>query len=143
VRAIRNLRAEKKVGPARRIPAVIAGGTKTGLFQQQAPVIAALAGLDPAQFAIHSSLASKPTDAITLVVGSIEVHLPLSGMVDQEEERARLARELDAAQAQIDRLEKLLASDFASKAPPAVVQKERERLAALQETARMLEAQLG
>jgi valyl-tRNA synthetase len=38
-------------------------------------------------------------------------------------------------------LEKLLGSDFASKAPAQVVQKERERLAAFQETAGKLRAQ--
>jgi valyl-tRNA synthetase len=39
-------------------------------------------------------------------------------------------------------LEKLLGSDFANKAPAPVVQKERERLAAFQETAGKLREQL-
>jgi len=48
-------------------------------------------------------------------------------MLDLEEERTRIQKELNETQAQIDRLEKLLGSDFASKAPAAVVQRERER----------------
>jgi len=60
VRAIRNLRAEKNVGPAKRIPAVIAGGTKAGLLEGQAPVIAALSGLDPARFDIVPSISKPP-----------------------------------------------------------------------------------
>ncbi|KAF0109196.1 MAG: valyl-tRNA synthetase [Anaerolineaceae bacterium] len=143
VRSIRNLRAEKKVSPAKRLPAVIVGGAKTDLLKEQSSVIAALAGLDHSQFTIHQFLASKPEDAIALVVGPVEVHIPLSGMVDMDEERARLEKELAGIQSQIERLEKLLGSDFADKAPAPVVQKERERLAAFQETAGKLKAQLG
>jgi valyl-tRNA synthetase len=73
----------------------------------------------------------------------VEIYIPLSGMVDLEEERNRLQKELTEAQAQITRLEKLLGSDFADKAPQAVVQKERDRLAEFKETASKIEAQLG
>jgi valyl-tRNA synthetase len=63
-------------------------------------------------------------------------------MVDADEERQRLSKELADTEAQVARLEKLLGSDFANKAPAAVVQKERERLAAFQETATKLHAQI-
>ncbi|HEY5158913.1 MAG TPA: hypothetical protein VII93_13215, partial [Anaerolineales bacterium] len=65
------------------------------------------------------------------------------GMVDQEEERTRFKKELSDIQVQIDRLKKLLDSDFASKAPVAVVQKERAKLAEFQQTAEKLIAQLS
>ncbi len=143
VRAVRNLRAEKKVSPAKRISSTIVGDSKTDLLEEQAAVIAALAGLDQSQFAIHGSLVTKPEDAVTLVVGPVEVHVPLSGMVDRDEERTRLEKELSSLQVQIERLQKLLSSDFVDKAPAAVVQKERERLAAFQETAEKLKTQLS
>jgi valyl-tRNA synthetase len=143
IRSIRNLRAEKKVSPAKRIPAVVVGGDRADLLNEQAALLAALAGLDPKQLVIHSSLASKPGEAAALVVGPVEIHIPLSGMVDISAERARLEKELVSIQAQVDRLEKLLASDFTSKAPEAVVQKECERLASLEETAGKLKEQLG
>ncbi len=94
-------------------------------------------------FSILNSLPAKPENSIALVAGPVEIYIPLSGMVDLEEERNRLQKELAETQVQIDRLEKLLGSDFANKAPAAVVQKERERLAAFQETAAKLKAQLG
>jgi valyl-tRNA synthetase len=62
--------------------------------------------------------------------------------VDAGAEKARLSKELADTESQIDRLEKLLASDFASKAPAPVVQKEREKLAAFKETAEKLKAQM-
>jgi valyl-tRNA synthetase len=143
IRTIRNLRAEKKVSPAKRLPATIVGGTKTDLFEEQSSIIAALAGLDHSQFTIHQNLTTKPEDTISLVVGAVEIYIPLSGMVDMDEERARIEKELSSLQVQIERLEKLLGSDFANKAPGPVVQKERERLAAFKETAEKLKSQLG
>jgi len=142
IRSIRNLRAEKKVSPAKRLPATIAGGVKTALLKEQAGVIAALAGLDQSLLSILESLPAKPENNISLVAGPMEIYIPLSGMVDLDEERNRLQKELAESQVQIDRLEKLLGSDFANKAPASVVQKERERLAAFQETAAKLKTQL-
>ncbi len=142
VRSIRNLRAEKKVSPAKRIPATIAGGVKTALLKEQSEVIAALAGLDPSHLSVLESLPAKPENCIALVAGQVEIYVPLSSMVDPGEERNRLQKDLAETQVQIDRLEKLLGSDFASKAPAQVVQKEREKLAAFRETAEKLSAQL-
>jgi len=142
VRSIRNARAEKGVAPSRRIPATITAGDRTALLESQAAVLAALAGLDPSQFAIHSSLATKPKDGVVLVVGPVEIFLPLAGMVDLADERVRLEKELSEAQSQIERLENLLGSDFASKAPAAVVGREREKLAGYRGTAEKLKAQL-
>ncbi|MGA2504658.1 MAG: valine--tRNA ligase [Anaerolineales bacterium] len=142
VRSIRNLRAEKKVSPARRIPATIAAGDKTALLKEQTAVIATLAGLDAALLSILASLPAKPENSLALVAGSLEIYIPLSGMIDVEQERSRLRKELAETQVQIDRLEKLLGSDFADKAPEAVVGKERDRLAAFKETAGKIHSQL-
>jgi valyl-tRNA synthetase len=142
VRAIRNLRAEKSVAPSRRIPASFSAGSKTGLLREQAKVIAALSGLDEAELKIEESLKDKPKDSISLVVGSVEIYLPLAGMVDLAEEKIRLERELKEAESHIERLEKLLSSDFANKAPAALVQKERDKLAGYKDTAEKIKAQL-
>jgi valyl-tRNA synthetase len=142
VRSIRNLRAEKGVAPSKRIAAGISGGTKTDLLKEQSGVIASLSGLDESQLTIEESLNDKPKDSITLVIGSVEIHIPLAGMVDLAEERSRLEKELREIESHIQRLEKLLSSDFASKAPAPVVQREREKLAGYKETADKIKAQL-
>ena len=143
MRSIRNLRAEKGVAPSKRIAATFVGGGRTALLQEQVSVLQALAGLEGSQMKIEESLAEKPEDAVALVIAPVEVYLPLAGMVDLEQERARLEKELAEAQSQIARLEKLLESDFAKKAPEAVVNKEREKLAAYKETAEKIKAQLA
>jgi valyl-tRNA synthetase len=143
VRAIRNLRSEQDVKPGKRLPAAFAAGEKTAMLLEQKTVLAALASLDPAQLEIRESLKAKPEKSTALVVGSVEIYLSLSGLADSAEERARLEKDLAETEAQIARLEKLLASDFGDKAPGPVVQKERDRLAGFKQTAEKIKAQLG
>jgi valyl-tRNA synthetase len=143
VRSIRNLRAEKSVAPSKRIAATIAAGTKMDLLKEQSKVLAALAGLSESELTIVLSLKDKPKDSIALVTGPVEIYLPLAGMVDLAEEKTRLEKELKEAESHIGRLEKLLAGDFANKAPAALVQKERDKLAVYKETAEKIKAQLN
>ncbi|MDX9992207.1 MAG: valine--tRNA ligase [Anaerolineales bacterium] len=141
IRAIRNLRAEKSVKPGLKLPAIIVDAS--GLMKQEARTIAALSNLDDSRLSILDSLDSKPANHLGLVAGPIEIFLPLAELVDPAEDRARLARELAEAESQIARLENLLASDFANKAPAPLVQKEREKLAVYKESAGKIKAQLG
>ncbi|HEU0297016.1 MAG TPA: valine--tRNA ligase [Anaerolineales bacterium] len=142
VRAIRNLRNEKNVAPGKRLAAIFSSGDRFELLNQQSAMIASLAGLDQSQVSNHQSLQDKPRDSISLVVGSVEIYIPLAGMVDLAEEKTRLEKELKEAESHIERLEKLLASDFANKAPAALIQKERNKLAAYKDTAGKIKAQL-
>ena len=142
VRSIRNLRGEKNVSPARRLVATIAAGDKAELLKEQSSMIAALAGLDHTQLSILSSLKNKPEESAVLVVGMVEIYLPLAGMVDVDAERTRFEKELAVTESQIERLEKLLGGDFANKAPASVVAKEREKLAAFKQTASKIRTQL-
>jgi len=142
VRAIRNLRAEKSIKPSQRIPAVIAAGEKAAMIEAQKSTLAALARLDGAQVSIREQMEARPEGHVALVIGPVEIFLPLADLVDPAEERARLKKELAEAEAQIARLEKLLASPFAEKAPSHVVQGERDRLAGYQQTAEKLRQQL-
>jgi valyl-tRNA synthetase len=142
VRAIRNLRAEKKVTPGKRIGALIAGGEKTAMLKTQTTTLTALAYLDPSHLSIVEGLAEKPQGQVALVVAGVEIYLPLAELVDREAEKERLQKELESVQTQINRLETLLGSSFAEKAPSAVVAKERDRLAAYKDTEVKLRAQV-
>ncbi len=143
VRTIRNLRAEKNVKPGRRIPAIIVASGQTAMLETQAAAIGSLAQLDPDALQIVDRMDGKPEGHIALVVGAVEIYLPLAGLVDVNEERARLEKDLAGTDSQIQRLENLLGSSFAEKAPSNVVQKEREKLAGYKETASRLKAQLA
>jgi valyl-tRNA synthetase len=142
VRAIRNLRAEKKISPRRRIPAILAAGERTGFLREQAASVATLAHLQPSELEIVEARPENLEGQVTLVVGPVEIFLPLGGMVDIAAERDRLEKELQEVESQVHRLEDLLSSPFTEKAPPPVVQKEREKLAAYRDTAERLKTQL-
>ena len=147
VRAIRNLRSEKNVKPGQKLACtfVVSSETQSSLHRvltEDRAVVAVLAGLDANRITLLESIAAKPEGHAALVAGGIEIYLPLAEMVDLSEERARIAKELSEAEANISRLEKLLGGDFANKAPAAVVQKERDKLADFQAKAEKLKEQI-
>ncbi|HZU87480.1 MAG TPA: valine--tRNA ligase, partial [Anaerolineaceae bacterium] len=143
VRAIRNLRAEKQVPPSKRIPATLLAGDRLAVLQAEARTLCSLAQLDPQGLTLVAALPEKPRDQVSTVVMGVEIFLPLTELVDAGAERARLEKDLAEIDSQIGRLETLLSSDFANKAPAAVVEKERQKLATYHETAAKLRAQLG
>ncbi len=130
VRSIRNARAESGVVPGRKISAIIAGPGADRLAPMK-PVLAFLAGLDEERLTFAAG-AAAPENCLTLSLGEVTGYLPLAGMVDLDQERERLREELADTSAQIERVSGLLAGPFAQKAPPPVVQKERERLVRLE-----------
>ncbi len=143
VRAIRNIRAEYKVQPGQKIACRIGAGDKLGIIEPQRQTFVSLAGIDPDLLEIVRESLEPSEETINLVITPIEISLPLAGLVDIEAERERLERELADAEGQIKRLEKLLESPFAEKAPPAVVQKERDKLVDYRETVQKINQQLG
>jgi valyl-tRNA synthetase len=142
VRSIRNIRAEKNVKHGKLIPALLSAGEKTEIFEKQKDIMAALAQLDPDKFEILAALPPKDEDQVAIAIGALEIYLPLAGLVDSGEEYERLQKALVEAQAQVERLEKLLASSFADRAPADIVQKERDKLSTYQETVEKIKKQL-
>jgi valyl-tRNA synthetase len=143
IRAIRNIRAEYEVEPGRHITAMIAAGPHYDTFAGQRHLLAHLARIDPAHLIIAVTLPVKPEKAASLVVSNAEIYLPLAGMVDLDVERERLSKELTGVKAQIARTKGLLANqDFTGKAPAQIVERERDKLADLQEQATKLEDRL-
>ena len=127
VREIRNQRSELKVEPGKAIDSILVSEAKAEFLQKNRHLLVDLAGLNEDNLQI---LATKPaTDGLTvLVIEDIEVYLDLSGSGDTEVDRERLEKELKETESQIERLENLLSSSFAQKAPEKVVQAEREKL---------------
>ncbi len=142
IRGIRNVRAEYNVEPGKRIPALFAAGTWAGLLREEQAILCTLAKLDPEGLTIAEAM-DAPAHAATVVVGDVAAYLPLAGLVDLEAERARLKKELAEVAERIARSEELLAGEFARKAPAAVVEREREKLAQLQATRQQLEERLA
>ncbi|MEX2160439.1 MAG: valine--tRNA ligase [Anaerolineales bacterium] len=142
VRSIRNLRAEKNVKPGQKLAAMLASTDCFEMLDNQRQPLAALTQLDLDKLQITRSMEKKPDGYVGLVAGPVEIYVSLAEALDPIFERARIEKELAAARQQVQRLQKLLDSDFGQKAPDNVVEKEKARLEGFKSTARSLEEQL-
>jgi valyl-tRNA synthetase len=129
IRLVRNVRAEQQVEPGRRIPAVIYPGALKEPFEQSIREFHFLARTDPDAVEIRSGAPDAPEGSVAIVTGEASIYLPMSGLVDIEAERARLEREIEDAQGEVERANAMLANEqFVSKAPDQVVAVQRKRL---------------
>jgi len=65
---------------------------------------------------------------MTAVVTGAEIFLPLEGLIDIEEEIARLEKELEKLNSEVERVQKKLSNkNFVEKAPAKVVEEERAK----------------
>ncbi|WP_025730000.1 valine--tRNA ligase [Atopobacter phocae] len=69
-----------------------------------------------------------PTQAVTAVIDGADIYIPLDGLINIDEEIERLKGEVDKLDQEVMRIDKKLSNEkFVSRAPEAVVQKEREK----------------
>ena len=115
-------------------------GIAAGLAEQ----IAVLQRLGRCERIEVGSDVAKPPESATQVLAGVEVYVPLSGLMDLAAERKRLQKERDNLRGHIERLTGKLANEgFVSKAPAAVVEKERQRLAEMKDRLALLERNLA
>ena len=145
VRSIRNARAESKVAPAKYIEAVIVAGDSRDSLEAHASTIGALARVRPLTFVDGKESKDATRDrAKTLVLTGVEVILPLEGMIDVAAEKSRIEQEIESTRSEVARIEALLANEsFVGKAPAAVVEKERQKVADRRDTLSRLEEKLA
>ena len=82
---------------------------------------------NPEEF-VYGEDVEAPSDAVTSVITGAEIYLPLAGLINIEDEIARLEKEAEKLQQEVDRVEKKLSNEkFVAKAPVAVVEAERAK----------------
>jgi valyl-tRNA synthetase len=129
---IRDARNQMNVEPARRVPVIMAAGSQVAMLEAQAPLIEFLARTEKPQ--LHAQLSQKPEQSMSLLAESVEIYLPLAGLLDIGKELGRLDKEIAQSQQEIVRLQGKLGNEaFVSKARPEVVEKEREKLVSQEE----------
>ncbi|MEX1108961.1 MAG: class I tRNA ligase family protein, partial [Dongiaceae bacterium] len=128
VTAIRTLRSEMNVPPAAKLDARLRGaaaGTRERLATHR-DIILRLARLG----SIEADDGADSKGAVQIVLDEATIVLPMAGIVDLAQERARLTREIEKIDAEIGKIEKKLGNRaFVDKAPAEVVDEQRERLA--------------
>ena len=134
--ACRNLRGEMNISPAQRMPLIAAGNTDT--LTAYAPYLAGLAKLSEVSVVTDIS-----ADELAPVAVAGDFRLMLKVEIDIAAERERLTKEISRLEGEIAKTEGKLANEsFVARAPAAVVDQERARLAGFRDTVAKLKPQL-
>jgi len=146
VGAVRTIRTELTIDPAKKLPLIIDTGTEQGgdnalaVLTANVHLIKSLARIETAD--IGPGLTGPRASGTAVVEGS-RIFVPLKGIVDFGQELARLDKELGKLDKQLAALKgKLSAPGFANHAPAEIVAAENEKLAGLVDArAKMAELQ--
>ena len=145
IRAIRNRRAEMNIAPSRKAAVFIETRYADAFNSATAPFFARLASASGIEVAESFPAGRVSADTcVQVVTPAATAYLPLSDLVDYEKERVRLTAEIAKVSAEVERLDKKLSNQgFVAKAPAAVVDAERAKLAAAREKLTATEAALA
>jgi valyl-tRNA synthetase len=144
VRSIRNVRAQYKVKPSKWIAARVYTGGLLSKLSAEANMIETLAKARPVTILGRQKRESTKDKELVLVLKEAEVVVPLAGMVDRLAEEQRLIRESEEIKGRITQLEARLRGEaFLEKAPAQVVEKEKQKLAMLEDKLRRLHQELS
>jgi valyl-tRNA synthetase len=125
---VRAVRAEMNVPAAAKIPLLLrdADTVNQKRLVRHRDLIERLARLS----SLETLIGDAPKGAVQIVLDEATVLLPLSEVIDLDQERARLIREMDKAAGEIAKIDKKLANQqFLAKAPPDVIETQHERRA--------------
>jgi valyl-tRNA synthetase len=127
ISGIRTIRGELRIQPGRMVNAFIKPLSEEAarVLREHVPMIRRLARLQ--ELKIDSTL-QKPHRAAVAVKPTVEVYVPVDGLVDVSAELRRLQKELKKVLQEMAQCQKkLLNEDFLAKAPPEVVKKEKQK----------------
>ncbi|MDZ5603421.1 valine--tRNA ligase [Pseudomonas sp. RP23018S] len=126
---LRNIRAEMNIGPGKPLPLFLknANADDQRRLQENEALLKKLAKVET--FTVLGEADEAPLSA-TALVGDLQVLVPMAGLIDKDAELARLNKEIQRLQGEVQRVGgKLSNAAFVDKAPPAVIDKERAKLA--------------
>lgn len=124
VLAIRNVRGEMGISPAKKMTVYLNKGTEkeVALYKKYRKNIASLAKLEHLRWLKAETLALSATT----LLGNLEILISMEGLIDHDAEKERLSREIvKLEQALVSTQQKLNNPGFVAKAPEAVVKKEQ------------------
>uniref|UniRef100_UPI0028B19B09 valine--tRNA ligase n=1 Tax=Acinetobacter variabilis TaxID=70346 RepID=UPI0028B19B09 len=127
--AVRNIRGEMGLGNARLLPVLLQNTTEAEKAQitRIEALFKALAKVESITFLADGE---QPPLSSSSVVGHVSVFVPMKGLIDPKAELGRLQKDLDKVQKQHDQIVNKLSNEgFVAKAPAAVVEGERAKLA--------------
>ncbi len=143
ISSLRNLRAEAGLKPHQTITALLVteDPDEQRILTAAQAYIRELAKVESLE--ITGSLATEPKQVAAAVVGTVQVLVPLGGLVDVEALRAKVKKDLAKLEKEAQGIRARLENpNFLSRANPEVVQASREQLAELEAQMQLLQARL-
>lgn len=143
VHTIRTLRSEMNIIPSKKIPLLLYKGNKKD-YENTYHFLKEIMNL--VKISEINWLSEKKINANHAmgIVGSLELLIPMEGLIDIEAEVQRLRKEILKIEKEIDRSKsKLDTAAFMQKAPPKIIAQERERLTDFTNTYIKLQNQLN
>jgi len=139
---IRQIRGEMDISPGKALPVLMEGAGADDLrFADANGLTLARVGRVESVTALQDDEDAPP--AATALVGSMRLLVPMAGLIDVEAERARIGKQRDKVNAELEKAGAKLANEnFVNNAPEAVVTQEKERVAAFEEQLEQLDEQL-
>ena len=136
IRAIRTRRSEMNVPPSRKAKVYVATEKQT-IFENGAPFICKLASASEVEVGDSFEI----DGAVTVVTAEAKIYIPMSELVDKEEELKRLNKELAKTEKMLAQSEgKLNNQGFIGKAPANVVEKVKQQAEKEREKITMIKA---
>ncbi|MDQ7014784.1 MAG: valine--tRNA ligase [Gammaproteobacteria bacterium] len=126
---VRRIKGEMNIAPSKTIPVLLANASKQdqSWADKARPYLDFLAKTE--SLTVLSADDEEPESAIALI-GEMKILIPLAGLIDKEAELQRLQKEIGKLEKEAARIGgKLNNEKFVAKAPAAVVEKERAKLA--------------
>ncbi len=128
ISAIRSVRSEMNVPPSKKGPLILIGGS-TQMQERLNTYASAIEIL--ARVNSWSVADTAPMGALQTIVDEAVLALPLESLIDLDAERARLSKEIEKTQAEIEKIDKKLSNaSFVERAPESVVAEQHNRKAA-------------
>jgi valyl-tRNA synthetase len=140
IREIRSLRAEKKIDPAKKIKVTVFAHNSKSAIESEQNKIKHLARIEELNL---TTKGEKPEKTISGVVHGMEIFIHLDNLIDVDQERKKLQKEIELLDSKINLTQTKLANQtFIDKAPKEVVSREKEFLNQMLDEKSKLEKQL-
>ncbi|MBU0625814.1 valine--tRNA ligase [Patescibacteria group bacterium] len=143
--AVRNIRSEKKIEPAKKIDSIFScHGNFSELMLDQAEIIKHLTRSLDFKISADDELARVVSNSSsTTTTSGVSIAVSLDGAVDFDQQKLKLQKDLSEANKYIGTLQgKLSNDDFITKAPSQVIEAEKKKLAEAEDRSAKLEEQL-
>ncbi|PHM50758.1 valine--tRNA ligase [Xenorhabdus miraniensis] len=127
--AVRNIRAEMNIAPSKPLEVLLRDANEDAQ-RRVAENLNFLQAMGRLSSVTVLAAGEETPVSVTKLINGAEVLIPMAGLIDKDAELARLDKEIEKLDKEISSIDAKLANEgFVSRAPEAVVAKERERLA--------------